>query len=355
MPLLSPRRTSHVRLGSLALVLALLSACAGSDDGTDPTTATPAGEEADDGAAPDDAGFPVTLEGAFGEATIEAPPERIVALGVTDADVVLALGTTPVAHGGYAFFERGLGPWADGLVDDGAETHVIRNDSEPDLDLLASLQPDLILAVSSGIEQDVYDLLSQIAPTVARPADTEPYQVDRARATELIATAMGQPERGRELNDDVDEALADVRDQHPEFAGATATAVLPFGDNYAAFTPGDARGQFLASLGFELPDAIAELVDDESFYVELSPEQVDRLDGDVLLGLVDADGADVTEGNALFDQLDVVRDGGVIDTTLDQRGAMTYNTVLSIPYALEVLVPDLAAAVAATGPSAGRD
>lgn len=82
--------------------LALLAAACGDDE-------APAGAAGDEPLDPttedagDDAPFPVTVDHVWGSATIEEAPERVVTLGVTDADVALALGVTPVAITGYSF------------------------------------------------------------------------------------------------------------------------------------------------------------------------------------------------------------------------------------------------------------
>ena len=44
----------------------------------------------------DEGAFPVTIEHAYGETTVEQEPERVVALGWSDPDVVLSLGVVPV-------------------------------------------------------------------------------------------------------------------------------------------------------------------------------------------------------------------------------------------------------------------
>lgn len=49
-----------------------------------------------EGPAPSGA-FPVTITHAFGTATIEAAPARIVALGKMDAEAAVVLGVPPVA------------------------------------------------------------------------------------------------------------------------------------------------------------------------------------------------------------------------------------------------------------------
>jgi iron complex transport system substrate-binding protein len=68
------------------LLTAVLAACGSGEQAApqNPGAAPPAGTP-----------FPVTIEHAFGTTTVERAPERVVTLGVTDADAVLALGTTP--------------------------------------------------------------------------------------------------------------------------------------------------------------------------------------------------------------------------------------------------------------------
>ncbi|WP_306366365.1 iron-siderophore ABC transporter substrate-binding protein [Nocardiopsis sp. CC223A] len=339
----TPRARVRVLSSAAALAaLTLLSACGSAADNAS------GGEDADGpggGVAAEAGAFPVTIEHEFGETTVTEAPERIVTLGVTDADAVLALGAVPVGNAGFSFFETGLGPWTDDLVGD-AETTLLDSDSEPNIEQIATLEPDLIIGVSAGFDEAVYEDLSQIAPVVARPAGTAAYAVPREEATAAIAAAMGVPDEGAELNAETDALLAEVRAEHPEFADLTGAAVLPYDGKFGAFLPGDARGQFLASLGFEIPEAITEQDTGESFFVEVPAENVEWLDGDVLLVLSDDEDYDVVEAAPVFADLDVVREDAVVVTTIDQRGAMTYNSVLSIPYAVDTLVPRLADALA---------
>lgn len=312
-----------------ALVLLLpLTACGTADD----APGSDAASQAEDGA------FPVTVEHEFGSTTIEEEPTRVVTLGVTDADAVLALGLVPVGNTGYTFYESGLGPWTDELVGD-AELTRIDSDSEPNIEQVASLEPDLIIGVSAGFDDSTYETLSQIAPVVARPEGVAAYTVPRDEATETIATALGRPEEGAALNAATDELFERARADHPEFEGLDGTAVLPYDGKYGAYLPGDARGRFLMSLGFTIPEAISERDTGDGFFVELSTERVDLLDGDLLLVMSDDEDFDITEGASVFESLDVVREDAVVTTSLHERGAVTYNSVLSVPYALEHLAP----------------
>lgn len=272
----------------------------------------------------------MTIDHVFGTTEIKEEPERIVTLGVTDADIVLALGEVPVGNTGYVFFENGLGPWTEDLVKD-SELARIESDSEPNLEQIASLEPDIIIGVSPGFDSDVYEQLSAIAPVVARPSDSAAYIVPCEEATNSVAKSMGKVEEGEQLNAEVEELVAAAREEHPEFEGKVGVSVLPNQDKYGAFLPGDARGQFLETLGFAVAEEILEQDTGESFFVEVAKENVEALDGDLLLVLHDDENFDVVADNEVFTTLDVVKNDAVVVATTEQRGAITYNSVLSIP------------------------
>ncbi|HEX7133972.1 MAG TPA: hypothetical protein VF228_15455, partial [Iamia sp.] len=104
----------------------------------------------------------------------------------------------------------------------------------------------------------------------------------------------------------------------------------------------------LEALGFVLPDDLAELAGDEDG-AEVSDEQMDLLDRDLVVwnvGHDDALRAEI-EGKPLYESLQVVRDGrSVFVEDPIVAGALTWGTVLSIPYAIDELVPLLAEAYA---------
>lgn len=322
--------TSAVLLGSLA-------ACGSSSD--------------DAAAAPaeSDGAFPVTIEHTFGSTTVESAPQRVVVLGVTDSDPVLALGTVPVAIQPYTFFaETGVGPWAEPLLQ-GQTPEVLDPTADVSVEKVASLDPDLIVGVSAGFDEAVYTQLSAIAPTLVRPAGVPAYGATRADATRMIATALGQEEKGEELIATADAAFTDATAANPQFAGKTATVALPFSGQYGAYTPNDARGQIMSQLGFQLPQGIASQDDGSSFFVQLSQEQLSLADGDVLVVLTDEASAPVVAADQVLQGLPVVTRGGLIEPDAELRGAMTYNTVLSAPVAVQQLTPLLVQALAATG------
>jgi iron complex transport system substrate-binding protein len=326
-------RHSRLRSALAAVVVLVLAGCGSGDDATAPAAAQPSGA------------FPVTIEHAFGATTIERTPERVVTLGVTDADPVLALGTTPVAVTGYTFFpETGLGPWAQERVQ-GEQPVLLPAEANLNIEQVAALNPDLIIGVNAGFDQSFYERLSAIAPTLARPADREPYTVPADQATRMIAAALGRVPEGEQLIEATEVAYAAAVAAHPEFQGRTGTVVLPYDQTYGAFFPGDGRGRMMARLGFSLPPQIAEL-DTGEFYTEVSRERLGMIDGDVLVMLADDPATRAfVDADPVLQTLPVVRRGAMVVPDTDTRGAMTSSSVLSVPYALERLVPMLAEAL----------
>ena len=69
-----------------------------------------AGCSSDSADAPAEAG--ATVSTMFGDVEVPANPERVVALGWSDAETALALGTQPVGVADWmAFGGKGVGPW----------------------------------------------------------------------------------------------------------------------------------------------------------------------------------------------------------------------------------------------------
>jgi len=334
------RRTARLTaVLSASLLVGGLAACGSGDD-----------EPAAAGTAPgsSSAAFPVTVDHIWGSTTIEEAPERVVALGVTDSDPILALGVVPVAVQPFSFYaETGVGPWAEEYLD-GAELTVLDPTAEVSVEEVAALDPDLIVGISAGFDETVYEQLSQVAPTLVRPAGTAAYGVGRDDATRMIAQALGKEAEGEELIETADAAFDDAVAANPQFAGATAAVLLPFSGVYGAYLPADARGQVMDQLGLSVPEGILAEDTGESFYVELSSERLDLADGDALVVLTDEASAPVVEADAVLQGLPVVTAGGLVLPDADLRGAMSYNTVLSAPFAVEQLTPLLVQALAAT-------
>jgi iron complex transport system substrate-binding protein len=332
---------------SLLLAGALVvGACGSGDDDSDDASAS--GSSSEEGV--DEAAFPVSVEHKYGTTTIDQPPERIVTVGLVEQDALLALGIVPVGttewfgdHPGAIF------PWAqDELEDLGGETPEVVGDSASgttNFEAVARQQPDLIVAVHSGLTEDDYENLSEIAPTVAQPEGSLDYGAPWEEVTRTVGQAVGRADQADELVEDIEAEFAAVREEHPQLDGATSVMATPF-EGIFVYGPEDARGRLLTALGLELPPDLAEVTGDE-FGANLSEERAEMLDVDVIIWLDPEDGEGPL-GGPLYDTFPVHTEGREVflDSFEDPLGAATsFVTPLSLPFLLDGLVPMLDAAV----------
>ena len=289
----------------------------------------------------DGGAFPVTIDTEFGAVTIESQPERVVALGWGDAETVLALGAQPVGASDWlAFGGDGVGPWAQGLYKDSPE---LIGTMEPSFEALAALAPDLILDTKSSGDKSRNDPLAKIAPTVGMPVGSDAYLTSLDDQVTSVATALGVPEKGEDLLAQIDAQYAEAKAAHPEFAGKTVTVIAYTSEGWGAYVTGDSRVDFMTELGF-VNNPRVQAVPTENFFIPVSEENLDMLDADFVVALpIYMPTTDVTN-NALFQQIPAVKDGRfiVLDSDSDISDAFSTNSVLSIPFALEQLVPLIA-------------
>ncbi|MDX2358075.1 iron-siderophore ABC transporter substrate-binding protein [Dietzia sp. PP-33] len=283
--------------------------------------------------------FPVTVEHEFGETTVESEPQRVVTLGWGDVDNAIALGVNPV---GYTRMPgvAGLHPWAEDTAGE-IDAADLGSAIELDYEELASLEPDLIVDVQGGTDAEQYSRLSSIAPTVVRPAGTNPWQVDRAVATRQLARALGRAEAGDELLAELEEHVAQTKARFPQLEGKTGAVVRSDGATTAVYNDRDGRGQFIETIGMQAPEAIGSRDDGTSFTLEVSAEEVELFDGDVVLFLTDDEDFVPSHDNELFERFDAA----LLIVDPRERQAISVNTPLSIAYALDTLAPRIAEAV----------
>lgn len=331
---------------ALAAPLLLFAACgSGGGEGSGGTAAgSPLGSVS--APAAEVPAFPVTVEHKYGETTIEAEPQRVVSVGFTDQDIVLALGVAPVGvREWFGDHPYAAWPWATAALGDAEPT--VLGSGELDFEAVAALDPDLIVGVSSGMTAEQYELLAAMAPTLAQPAEFVDYGTPWQDATLLIGQALGRSERAGTLVADIEQRFAEVRAANPEFDGATAAVTFVFEGSPGAYSSQDVRSRFLVDLGFVIPEQFDSLAGD-AFFFTVSQEQVPLLDTDVVAwvsGQPDYGIDDVAAEVPLRSSLAAAAEGREIVADFELGGALGFSSPLSLPYALERMVPELQAAV----------
>lgn len=329
---------------SVTVVLAAaLSACTSSDAAT--------AENPNYTTEPSDT-FPVTVEHQFGETTVEAEPQRVVVVGLTEQDILLELGVTPVATTEwYGEQPYAVWPWAADLLGD-AEPEVLTTTDGFEYEKIASLRPDLIVGTNAGLEQETYDKLSEIAPTVASVEGSEPYFSSWQEQTRVVAAAVGRSAEGEDLIDGVETAYAEAAAAHPEFAGLTATFSqgAAWEGNLWVYPEG-LNTDFLTDLGFTITPGLEEHAPEEGVQAQISAENTGLLEADVVVfATEEPDAIDGLLDFGTLSTLPAVEENRAIYTDGELAGAIYFLTPLSQKHVLEELLPRLESAVAGEAP-----
>jgi iron complex transport system substrate-binding protein len=319
-----------LRGAALLAATVLVTSCGSGDTGSS--------EDAAASSSPSGSGTPpVTVETAFGPVEVPEEPERVVALGWSDAETALALGVQPVGASDWlGFGGEGVGPWAEGLYDEAPENI---ETLEPSLEAIAALDPDLILDTRSPATQDRYDALSAIAPTIGQPEGVGPYQTTWQQQLDLVGQALGREEEAAGLQAEVEQQFTEAAEANPQFEGTEVAVGAYTSEGFGAYVRGDTRVDFMEALGFTNEAAVQDLAG-ESFSVSLSEEQVPLLDAPLTVVFpIFVDAAQITS-NPLWQSLPSVQQGNALvleDQTL--VNAFSSGSALGTRYALENAVP----------------
>jgi iron complex transport system substrate-binding protein len=318
--------STRTLLAALLAAALTLAACGGTADetGTDPqakgSASGVAPEESGDGGAEAESaagegstsGDTFAFEHVAGTTQVPVDPQRIVTL--QDQNALLPL------------LELGVRPIASAALDNGDGTHTFRRVDnhdvedigfvgpygEPDLELIASQQPDLI--IGGEFDAPIYDQLSQIAPTVLIQIFGRPLP----EALEDFAAVVGREERHAELVADYEAAVADLVADLPRPPEQIELSVIAFSGDGTFYTEiGQALGTVLDDVGFARPESEAAAIADPDYSYAESLERLSTRDGDVLLSpdySADTGGDEAPEiaevrSSAVFQGLDVVQRG----------------------------------------------
>lgn len=333
---------------SLLLVLLITPAFAGGQQEPAPK---PASGEASISAAA--SGYPITIKHALGTTVIKQKPQRVATVNWANHEVPLALGVVPVGFAAANFGDDdrdGLLPWVfEKLKSLNAKTPVLFDEGDGiDFEAVAKTKPDVILAAYSGLSQQDYDKLSQIAPVVAYPGSA--WATDWRDMIRFNAAGMGLIAEGNALIKDTENKIALTVAGYPQLKGkevmfithldTTDLSVIRF------YSANDTRVKFFLDLGLKMPQSVLKVTKPGQFAGEVSAEEVDQFDdvqlfvtygGQPLINALKAD--------PLTSKMPAVAKGAIVTLGNDPLGTAANPTPLAITWVLKDYVAKLAAAV----------
>lgn len=326
-----PRVTTPLALLATALLTVGLAGCSSAASGSDQ--------------AADDSGFtPITIEHALGTTTIESEPVRVATVNWANHEVPLALGVVPVGMAAANFGDDdgdGLLPWVSEKLDElGAETPVLFDETDGiDFEAVADTQPDVILAAYSGLTQEDYDTLTEIAPVVAYPETA--WGTSWRDTITLNSEAMGMADEGAALVAELEGEIEEKVAEHPQLAGTSAmflTHVDPSDLSQVSFyTSHDTRPAFFEDLGMATPESIATAsASTDAFSLTQSAEQADAFsDVDVIVTYGDDELVSTLKGDPLLSQIPAVASDAIVRLPSTPLGTAANPTPLSISWVLD--------------------
>lgn len=257
--------------------------------------------------APDAGNETRVIKHAMGEETLTGTPERIVILTNEGTEALLAVGVKPVGA-----VQSWIGdPWYDHIKQQMEGVTVVGDELQPNLELIASLKPDLIIG-NKVRQEKIYDQLKQIAPTIFSDDLAGDWKIN----FKLYSEALNKQKEGEQKMAAFDKRVAEVK---AKLGSKTETKV-----SVARFSAKQVRiyqkqtfsGVLLNQLGIARPES----QDKDSFMEVMSKETIPSMDGDVLFYFVSEvsgknDAAKVVEEwkkDPLFQNLNVSKNNKVI-------------------------------------------
>lgn len=240
----------------------------------------------------------------MGTTEVPANPQRVVVLDGPVLDACIALGVKPVGAVtavGDQPFPAYLGSATEGVGNVGTI-------SEPDLEAILALQPDLILSLLARHE-DIYESLSAIAPTVLSPH----FATDWREGFLLFADCLNRHDATSAVVDRFDAAVAEVSSaMAPSPAETTVSVIRVFDDIVRQYQASSFSGTVLEAIGLSRP---AQQQGTGDTWTELSPERIRDVDAEYLF-ITLWSGATVEQltaftDNPLWQALPVVQAGRV--------------------------------------------
>lgn len=256
----------------------------------------------------------VTIKSSLGVVTLSKVPEKIVTFDLGAADTIRALG-----------FEKNIVGMPTKTVptylkDLAGKVKNVGSMVEPDLEALAALEPDLIIA--SPRTQKFVDKFNEIAPTVLFQAGKDDYWTSTKANIESLSGSFGETgtQKAKEELAKLDKSIQEVAIKN-ESSDKKALAILLNEGKMAAFGA-QSRFSFLyQTLKFKPTDTQFE---DSRHGQEVSFESVKEINPDILfvINRTLAIGGDNSSNdgvleNALIAETPAAKNGKIIQLTPD--------------------------------------
>lgn len=259
----------------MALIMVLLLAGCGANNAQNngnTNGSENAGNTADNGNAANNgsaSGQSYEVVHAMGTETIEGTPQKVVILTNEGTEALLALGVKPVG----AVKSWTGDPWYEHIKAEMEGVTVVGEESQPNIELIASLQPDLIIG-NKMRQEKVYEQLKAIAPTVFAEDLRGEWQTNFT----LYATALNKKAEGEALLAAFDERIQDFKTKAGDKVNETVSVVRFMAGKTRVYHTNTFSGIIFEKIGLARTEMTKNAKD--TFVDEITKERLPEADAD---------------------------------------------------------------------------
>lgn len=204
---------------------------------------------------------------SMGTTMVPDAPQRVVVLTNEGTEAVLSMGVVPVGAA-----QSWLGdPWYAHITGQMVDVENLGKESAINLELLAALEPDLILG-NKQRHEEVFAQLSDIAPTVLSERLRGDWQVN----FRLYAQALNKVDEGEAVLADFDGKVADLSAKLGDNLKEKVSIIRFLASQTRIYQLDSFSGIILGKLGFDRPDN----QNVNEFALRVGKESIPDMDGD---------------------------------------------------------------------------
>jgi iron complex transport system substrate-binding protein len=227
-----------------------------------------------------------TVKHAMGTTEVPENPEKVVILTNEGTEALLAMDVKPVGA-----VQSWLGdPWYVHIAADMEGVENVGLESEPSLEKIAALEPDLIIGNKLRHEK-IYNKLEDIAPTVY----SETLKGEWKENFEFYAKALNKEEDGQKVIEEYKNRVAELKEKLGDKTNQEVSVVRFMAGQTRIYYTDSFSGVILGELGFKRPSNLEELFatqpDDQFAFISENKEIIPEMDGDIMFYFTYADEA----------------------------------------------------------------
>ncbi|MFX3634849.1 MAG: ABC transporter substrate-binding protein [Candidatus Pristimantibacillus sp.] len=207
------------------------------------------------------------IKHAMGEEEIKGTPQRIVVLTNEGTEALLALGVKPVG----AVKSWTGNPWYAHIAAEMEGVQELGEEGQPNLELIAGLEPDLIIG-NKMRHEEIYEQLKAIAPTI----ESETLRGDWKINFNLYADAIGKKAEGEQLIADFDKRVEEFKTKAGDKLKETVSFVRFMGGKTRVYHTDTFSGIILNQIGIARNDMTVNAKD--QFVDEITKERLPEVE-----------------------------------------------------------------------------